>query len=240
MSSLSGGAYSYSYLANEILPMKYRFMSTGFCILFAVPFSGFAPAISLNLAANGAGGQYGGWRWVYWLMAILNITSTLLLLLFYFPPSFKMKHSKESRLHIVKHIDYVGISIFTAGIIVFILGISWGGAAYPWDSPAVIVSIIGGFAAIVCFVLWERYGRVTQPFVPLELFQDRDWVVGMLMLSFGASIYYAFALVWPQAVAALYSDPDKPLIRSILTCCAGTPCEQTGSTSTYMTVLIRS
>jgi MFS family permease len=60
MSSFSGGAYSYPFLANEILPMKYRFMSTGFCILFAVPFSGFAPVISLNLAASGAGGRFGG------------------------------------------------------------------------------------------------------------------------------------------------------------------------------------
>lgn len=33
MSAFSGGAYSYSFLANEILPMKYRFMSTGFCIM---------------------------------------------------------------------------------------------------------------------------------------------------------------------------------------------------------------
>lgn len=70
MSSFSEGPYSYSFLANEILPMKCRFMSTGFCILFAVPFSGVAPAISLNLAATGAVGQFGGWRWVYWLMAI--------------------------------------------------------------------------------------------------------------------------------------------------------------------------
>jgi MFS family permease len=225
MSSFSGGAYSYSFLANEILPMKYRFMSTGFCIIFAVPFSGFAPAISLNVAATGAGGAYGGWRWVYWLMAILNVVSTILLSLFYFPPSFRMKHSRESRLQIIKEIDYLGILIFAAGIIVFILGISWGGVAYPWKSAAVIVSIVGGAAAFVCFVLWERFGRVKQPFVPLELFRDRDWVIGTLMLSFGASIYYAFALVWPSAVAALYSDPDKPQIRAILTCCAAVPCK---------------
>jgi hypothetical protein len=41
----------------------------------------------------------------------LNIVSTLLLFAFYFPPSFKMKHRNESRLQIVKNIDYVGISI---------------------------------------------------------------------------------------------------------------------------------
>jgi hypothetical protein len=166
-------------------------------------------------------------------MAILNIISTLLLFAFYFPPSFKMKHRKESKLQIVKHIGYVGILISAAAVIAFILGISRGGAAYPWNSAAVIVSIIGGFVALVCFVHLEMYGRVTQPFVPLELFRDQDWVIGMLMLSFGASIYYAFALVWPQAVAELYSDPDKPLIRSILTCCAGIPCKQ----NTYILLL---
>ena len=117
-----------------------------------------------------------------------------------------MKHGAKSRREHLKQVDVVGIFLFCAGLVIFILGLSWGGGKYPWKSTAVIASILLGFFTLVAFVLWEIYAPLKQPLVPMHLFADSDWVVGVLLLSFGASIYYAFAIVWPQAVVALYSE----------------------------------
>ena len=54
----------------------------------------------------------------------------------------------------IKNFDYFGLLLFTAGFVVFVMGLSWGGAAYPWKSAAVITAIVGGFAVLVAFVLW--------------------------------------------------------------------------------------
>lgn len=218
MGAFAGGAFSYSYLISEIVPMKYRFIGTSWGICFAIPFSGFAPAVANALVTK----PHGGWRWCFWLMTILNFVSLACFYLFYFPPTFKMKHRSETKRHYIKQTDVVGILLFCAGIVVFILGLSWGGTKYPWNSAAVIASIVLGFAALVAFGLWEAYASLKQPLIPMHLFRDRDWVVGMLLLSFGASVYYAYAIVWPQAVIALYSTGQENM-RGILSCAAGVP-----------------
>lgn len=218
MAAFSGGAFSYSYLISEIVPMKYRFIGTSWGICFAVPFAGFAPAVA-NAFLNKT---HGGWRWCFWLMTIFNFMSLLCFYFFYHPPTFKWKHQSAKKRQYLKQIDCVGILLFCAGIVVFILGLSWGGGQYPWKSAAVIASIVLGFATLVAFGLWEAYGPVKQPLLPMHLFQDRGWVVGMLLLSFGASIYCAYTIVWPQAVVALYSEGEENM-RGILSCAAGVP-----------------
>jgi MFS family permease len=218
MSVFSGGAFSYSYLINEIVPMKYRFIGTSWGICFAVPFSGFAPAVANAFLTK----PHGGWRWCYWLMTILNFVALACFYVFYHPPTFKMKHRHQTRREYLKQIDVVGIFLFCAGIVIFILGLSWGGGQYPWRSAATIAPIVLGFVTLVAFGLWEAYAPIKQPLVPMHLFRDREWVVGMLLLSFGASIYYAFAIVWPQAVVALYAEGHKNMI-GILSCAAGVP-----------------
>lgn len=218
MGAFAGGAFSYSYLISEIVPMKYRFIGTSWGICFAVPFSGFAPAVANALVTK----PHGGWRWCFWLMTILNFVSLACFYLFYFPPTFKMKHRSETKRDYVKQTDVVGIFLFCAGIVVFILGLSWGGTEYPWNSAAVIASIVLGFTTLAAFGLWEAYASLKQPLLPMHLFRDRDWVVGMLLLSFGASVYYAYAIVWPQAVIALYSVGQENM-RGILSCAAGVP-----------------
>ena len=40
----------------------------------------------------------------------------------------------------------------------------------------------------------------------MHLVKNRDWLVLILIWSIGASVYYAFALIWPQMLAALYAD----------------------------------
>jgi hypothetical protein len=40
----------------------------------------------------------------------------------------------------------------------------------------------------------------------MHLVKNRDWLVLILIWSIGASVYYAFALIWPQMIAALYAE----------------------------------
>lgn len=86
------------------------------------------------------------------------------------------------------------------------MGISWGGSYYPWKSAHVIATIIIGFFSLVAFVLYEALVPLKEPLVPMYLFRNIPWVATMLVVALGASVYYAFAIVWPTMVFSLYTS----------------------------------
>jgi len=91
------------------------------------------------------------------------------------------------------------------------MGLNWGGSVWPWASAHVIATIVVGFLALVAFVLYESFTNLKEPLVPMHLFQNRAWNAATIVSGLGASIYYAFALVWPQMVIVLYSDASSPM-----------------------------
>lgn len=88
------------------------------------------------------------------------------------------------------------------------MGLNWGGSVYPWKSGHVIGAIVAGFVGLVIFVLWESYAKLKEPLVPMHLFKNRGWNAATVLSGLGASVYYAFALVWPSMVTVLYEDDD--------------------------------
>lgn len=57
-------------------------------------------------------------------------------------------------MYSVKRMDFVGITLFTAGLILLLIGLAWGGVAYPWKSGQVIATIIVGACCLIGFVIW--------------------------------------------------------------------------------------
>ena len=64
----------------------------------------------------------------YYFLISLNITSGLLYILFYHPPTFHMKYRNRTKMQQVKMFDYVGTALFVAGLILFEMGFLWGGS----------------------------------------------------------------------------------------------------------------
>lgn len=56
----------------------------------------------------------------------------------------------------LKTIDFGGQILFISGFGLIILGLTWGGATYPWNSAAVIASLGAGFVLLATFIIWER------------------------------------------------------------------------------------
>jgi hypothetical protein len=118
-----------------------------------------------------------------------------------------MKHGQNaSVLQYVKHFDYVGTTLYTGGLLVFMMGLNWGGSVYAWSSAYVIVTIVAGLAALGAFVVYECYVDLKEPLVPMHIFSNYSWNASVILTGLGASVYYAFAIVWPSMVAVLYND----------------------------------
>lgn len=56
----------------------------------------------------------------------------------------------------IKRVDFVGVILFVAGLLLFLMGLSWGGSVYPWKSAHVIATIVVGFGVLIAFVAWGK------------------------------------------------------------------------------------
>lgn len=53
-------------------------------------------------------------------------------------------------------LDWTGSVLFVASSTAIILGLTWGGDAYGWDTAAVLVPLVLGFAIMAFFFYYEK------------------------------------------------------------------------------------
>jgi MFS family permease len=155
----------------ELVPVKYRFLFNAGIFAFSLPTAGVGPAVSTGFILHTGP----GWRWCYYFLIIVNLITALLYFLFYSPPTFRMKHGDDSVAKWVKNFDYVGLILFSAGLILFILGIQAGGVLYPWKSGQVISMIIIGFLCLVALIFYETFMPLREPLIPMHVGGPLSW-----------------------------------------------------------------
>jgi MFS family permease len=109
LGSASAFQLSFSYVLQELLPMKYRYLGSGFIYPWSIAGSGFGPVIAYAFVT-----RYSvGWRGVYWLLLAINGVALALWVCFYFPPTFEDKHREDvtSKMYWVKNFGMYNIPI---------------------------------------------------------------------------------------------------------------------------------
>ncbi|EOR03690.1 hypothetical protein E3P92_03333 [Wallemia ichthyophaga] len=127
---------------------------------------------AFNALANGVGPVIGGalatvqWRWIFWLnLPICAIASAMV---WYIMPLKKVEgHWKEK----VGRIDFVGTILALLSTTLIILGLTWAGSEYAWDSAHVLCTLILGVVLAGVFLGWEKYSNL--PVMPLYIFKSR-------------------------------------------------------------------
>lgn len=67
----------------------------------------------------------------------------------------------------LKAVDFLGIFLALAGMTVVILGLTWGGQDYAWNSAQVITTLVVGTAVSVAFMMWQWRGP-KYPLIPCK------------------------------------------------------------------------
>lgn len=96
-----------------------------------------------------------GWRNTYWLQAALQITTSILFAVSYFPK----KKSDYERLKFTEYlwaIDPIGTFFFIAGTTLILLGFDWAPDTYPYSDAHVAAPLGVGFFLLVLFGLYGK------------------------------------------------------------------------------------
>ncbi|KAK4934571.1 hypothetical protein LTR10_024207 [Elasticomyces elasticus] len=195
---------SYFYVTAELVPRKYRFIGVAGTYGLAAPATSISPVIAYACVAHTSA----GWRTVFYILIGCNSVALLCWVLFYRPPTFEMKHRGQQKIEYAKKFDYLGLLLFVGGLVVFLIGIEWGGNLYSWSSARVICTIVVGGPALIVFVVWELYARLAEPLVPITLLADTGWTAAVVISGLAASVYYGFSVVWPNMVSIMFTTGD--------------------------------
>ncbi len=187
----AAGQLSFSVVLGELVPNKQRGPYNNLVLITAVPFAVFGPPIARALYENTAL----QWRWSYIIGCIVNVIATVFYVIFYHPPKYEQLHvTGKSKFQQLKTLDFMGIFLFTAGLVLFLVGLNWGGSVYAWNSAPVLCTILIGLFVLVLFGFWEAYAKMDFPFMPMRLFLNVKYDAIVACASIGAMVYYSMTV----------------------------------------------
>ncbi|CAG8047990.1 unnamed protein product [Penicillium nalgiovense] len=183
----------------ELLPNKWRHIG--------VVIADFTVYIAVIIAPVTAryGYELGTWAWNFWGVAIFQGLSFFGLLFLYHPPKHPLGIPYKEAF---KSLDYLGAFLFIGGAVPFLMGIVWAGV-YDSNDVHVVAPLVVGAAVLVCFALWESFGKLKYPLTPTYVFASswgRDFTAPVIALGVVNMFYYSSSILWPQMITVFYTN----------------------------------
>lgn len=134
------------------------------------------------------------WHWVFYIN--LPFAALAIIGVFYALPKVRTEHQAK--------IDWLGSFLLVIGLLPILLGFTWAGAKYAWQSPLIIGLFVAGLVILTIFVLVER--RVSDPIIAPALFKNRIFSTSLILGIFVSMAMFSslfFLPLYVQGVVGL-------------------------------------
>ncbi|KAJ2610341.1 hypothetical protein H4S08_003655 [Coemansia sp. RSA 1365] len=171
------------------------------------------------------------WRWAFLInLPLARIVLVVVLLFLRLPTPRDLFWAK------LKKVDILGSLVLISAVVILLLGLTWGGKTYPWNSVC-IISLLGfGVLLLVVFIVIE-WKVALDPTVPVHLFRIHNvclTVVGQLFIGVGLFAPMFFIPIWytivknSSAISAGLHLLPYPLTVSLVSVIVGFLVSKTG------------
>ncbi|KAJ1673688.1 hypothetical protein EV182_004753, partial [Spiromyces aspiralis] len=163
-----------------------------------------------NSAGPSVGGiiaQKGGWRWCFYMNLPIGAAASFLTLVILRAPPQAVGEKGHTWLGKLKRVDFLGSLAVVVSMTLILLGLSWGGTTFPWDSPTVITLLVAGVVVLGLFVAVEVY-VAKEPVVDIGLFRNPTTAAALMVnfaTNFGLGVVFHYL---PILFAAIFNDSD--------------------------------
>lgn len=130
--------------------------------------------------------QHLNWTLIFWINLPLGLAA------------FLMTNNKLKRLprHERPHkLDWLGAVLLIGATTTMLLGLSWGGSVYAWDSQPIF--LIALLSAILWATFVARLMRADEPLIPLSVLGNQVVATGMLSACFGMGTFIGMTIYMP-------------------------------------------
>ncbi|CAG1999323.1 unnamed protein product [Fusarium graminearum] len=187
ISGIGGGGISSSVaiIVSDLVSLRSRGKYQGFISLAIVTGAASGPFVAAGLIQMTAD----GWRWAFWVPAIMGAVC-FVLLIFLLP----LKPVSGSLKDKVRKIDWWGVLASIAGIVLTVMSINSGGSIWAWKNVKTISMMTIGIIMILVFIIIEAlFAKI--PIIPLRLFKQRYMPIlraGFTVWTLGAGLKLLF------------------------------------------------
>ncbi|KKK26085.1 hypothetical protein AOCH_006770 [Aspergillus ochraceoroseus] len=181
----------------ELVPTQSRGYYSALLVSSFLPFAPASLYGQLIARAN--------WRYCGCMIAIWNFLTAVVIGLFYNPPP-RSNSAGLSHSELLRRIDYIGGLIVTAGILLFLIGLNWGGQAYPWTSAQVIACVVIGGCLVLLFLAYEAFWAPFPMFPRRLLLHPRSFVALMIVIFMAGINYIPILFFWVLQSIAVYDS----------------------------------
>lgn len=96
----------------------------------------------------------------------------------------------------LKAIDWIGVITITAGTVMFLLGLTYGGVSFPWSSATVVCLLVFGAVFVVLFFLNE-WKLAKYPMMPLRIFKHKSNIASLAVCFVHGFVFISGAYFYP-------------------------------------------
>ncbi|KAH0835384.1 hypothetical protein AYO21_11745 [Fonsecaea monophora] len=162
------------------------------------------PIIQGLFIKNDVGGVQEGWRAGFYVAAGFYAL-TFVLVFFFYHPAPRPVEEDTSMLSKVLHLDWTGVFMVASGLVLFLVGLEFGGNPYSWASAIVLCTLIIGGIVLVVFGIWEWKGTKVGLFHH-RLFEHRNFMIAVILNVVGGIVLFGGQAYLPQEIAILFTQ----------------------------------
>ncbi|RGP79368.1 hypothetical protein FLONG3_2523 [Fusarium longipes] len=185
---------------SELLPNKYRGIGIGwteFCI--CIPWGSLSGLIATQLYLKA------DWRWCYYITIMYAAVCLVGTFICYFPPSRPQHDFEKTRWQQVKELDYIGLFLFATGLTIFLIGVTFLGAAHRSTTLVASTISIGACVFIAAFIY--DFTIPKKPLFPRKLFRMyREFTVYLVILFVCGMIWQAMITLGNQGTLFMFTN----------------------------------
>ena len=144
------------------------------------------------------------------------------MVLFYHPVNQYIIEEGKTRRGQVKDLDWIGLLLFGSGLVLFLLGLSFGGTKFPWfvlfhlnehflthhrTSAGTLAPLLVGVGILIACGIWEAYSRNPYAIFPHTVMRNMrgfTFPLAITMLVVGM-LYYSSLILFPLEIQVLFA-----------------------------------
>ncbi|KAK2807734.1 hypothetical protein FQN51_000172 [Onygenales sp. PD_10] len=152
------------------------------------------------------------WRWCFYINLPLGVIVGGSLLFNTIPEPKPKSPPLEILGTAIKSLDLPGFMLICPAVVMFLLGLQFGGNQHPWNSSVVIGLLVGAAVTFGLFLVWE-YRQGDEAMVPFAMLKHRViWSAAMTMFFTLSSVLVAdfYIAIYFQAIL-----DDSPLMSGV-------------------------